>query len=90
MLSHAVYPAVERHSILTPPLPQPPSQSHALITMLVEELENVKVKVAAQRALVSFLLSIEDQAILGQFKSLTQQILDVTVEALKADQTLGQ
>ena len=52
--------------------------------------ENVKVKVAAQRALVSFLLSIEDQAILRQFKSLTQQILDVTVEALKADQTLGQ
>lgn len=27
--------------------------------------ENVNVKVAAQKALVSFLLSIEDQAILG-------------------------
>jgi type II secretory pathway component PulL len=52
--------------------------------------ENIKVKVAAQRALVSFLLSIEDQAILDQFKSLTQQILNVTVEALKVDETLGQ
>jgi hypothetical protein len=52
--------------------------------------ENIKVKVAAQRALISFLLSVEDQAILAQFKSLTQSILDTTVEALKGDQSLGQ
>ena len=36
------------------------------------------------------MLSIQDQAILDQFKSLTQLVLDSTVEALKSDQQLGQ
>jgi hypothetical protein len=52
--------------------------------------QNIQVRVAALRATASFLLSIENKDILNQFKSLTQIMLNTTVDALKADQYLGQ
>lgn len=50
---------------------------------------DAKVRVAALRATASFVLSVEDEAILTKFKTLVPLIFETTVDAIKSDQYLG-
>ena len=49
----------------------------------------MKVKVAAILATVSFLLSVQDAAILKSFQALRVAILDATTAALQSDESIG-
>ena len=50
---------------------------------------DMKVKVAALKATVTFLSSIADEAVVNSFRPLMAPILDIMVEALKSDETQG-
>jgi len=50
---------------------------------------DMKVKVAALKATVTFLSSIEDEAVVNSFRPLMAPILNIMVEALKSDETQG-
>mgnify|MGYP006095179923 CR=1 FL=1 len=49
----------------------------------------MKVKVAGLKATVTFLSSIEDEAVVNSFRPLMAPILNIMVEALKSDETQG-
>ena len=61
---------------------------HSIFEQALQDAD-MKVKVAALKATVSFLSSIEDEAVVNSFRPLMAPILNIMVEALKSDETQG-
>ena len=61
---------------------------HSIFEQALQDAD-MKVKVAALKATVSFLSCIEDEGVVNSFRPLMAPILTIMVEALKSDETQG-
>jgi hypothetical protein len=67
------------------------SKSNDFLELFMNALQDssVEVKVAALKAITSFLSSIEDTTVVLKYKALTEKLLAVVIEVLQKDEDKG-